>query len=366
LLSKITAEDVSHLLNTWYVHLRNNEYSKAVALKLEIDNKIRDMEEDEDLLVYYSLLEFRHKILLKQFIGTDLVLAKIEPFSENMSDMLTYYYHFFKGMYAYSMKNYEEAIGHYVQAEKKLDRVDDEIEKAEFHYKVASAYYYLVQNIISVHHVKKALSIFEKHEEYQKRTADSVMLLGLNLIDLKQFLEAEVLFHNGLSIAKEMDDKALQARFNHNLGFLYSEQNLLETAVTYLSNVISTEEHERPVYSLQAMYLLTKALFKLEQATEANKWFSKGMVLAKKFNEEEFSTKFKLLNALYIQPEEFEEVFQESIAYFENNRMWKAVEEYAEIFAGLYRDQAEYNKACDYYGKAVSARENIFEKERLA
>jgi tetratricopeptide (TPR) repeat protein len=280
--------------------------------------------------------------------------------------MLTYYYHFFKGMYAYSMKNYEEAIDHYVQAETRLARVDDEIEKAEFHYKVASAYYYLDYNLISVHHVKKALSIFEKHEEYHKRTADSMILLGLNLIDLKQFVEAEALFHSGLDIAKKIGDKALLACLNHNLGLLYFEQNLLETAVTYLSNVISTEAHERPVYSLKCMYLLANALFKLEQTSEAKEWYIKGVALAGRSIDEEYLIKFKLLNALYNQHEEFEEVFQESIAYFENNKMWKALEEYAEIFAGLYKDQAKYNKACDYYGKAVSARENIFEKERLA
>jgi tetratricopeptide (TPR) repeat protein len=361
-------EDVSHLFNIWYVHLRSNEISKAVTLKLEIDKKLREMEDNEenqDLLVYYSLLELRHKILLKQFNGIEIILAEIEPFKGNMSNTLTYYYHFFKGMYAYSTNSYEDAIEQYIQAEKRLDRMDDEIEKAEFHYKVASAYYHLYQNLISCHHVKKALNVFEKHEEHNKRTAASMILLGLNLIDIKEFVEAEALFHSGLDIAKRIDDKALQASLNHNLGLLYFEQNLLETAVTYLSNVILTEAHERHVYSLKCMYLLANALFKLERISEANEWYIKGMVLADQSIDEEYLIKFKLLNALYIQPEDLEKVFQEGITYFENNCMWKALEEYAEIFASLYKEQNEYTKACDYYGKAVSARQNIFEKERL-
>jgi tetratricopeptide (TPR) repeat protein len=365
LLSKISVEDVSHLFNIWYVHLRSNEISKAVTLKLEIDKKIWEMEEEEDLLVYYSLLELRHKILLKQFNGIEILLAKIEPFKGNMSNTLTYYYHFFKGMYAYSTNNYEEAIEQYIQAEKRLDRVDDEIEKAEFHYKVASAYYYLDHNLISSHHVKKALSIFEKLEGYQQRTADSLMLLGLNLIDVKQFVEAEGLFHSGLDIAKKLGDKALQARFNHNLGLLYFEQTLLETAVTYLSNVILTEAHERPVYSLQSMYLLAHALSKLEKTSEAKEWFIKGVALANQLVDKDYIMKFRLLSALYMKQEELESVFQESIAYFEDNNMWKAVEDNAEIFAAFYKDQADYEKSCDYFEMAVSARQKKFEKERL-
>jgi hypothetical protein len=360
-------EDVSGLFNVWYVYLRSHEISKAVTIKLEIDKKLRDLEEDEkeDILLYYSLLELRHKILLKQFNGIEIILRKIEPFKGRMNDTLTYYYHFFKGMYAYSTNNYNEAIDQYIQAEKRLDLVDDGIEKAEFHYKVASAYYHLYQNLVSTHHVKKALTLFEQYEEYQKRTADSMMLLGLNLIDVKQFVEAEGLFHSGLDIAKQMNDKALHARFNHNLGLLYFEQSLLETSVTYLRNVILTEEHERPVYSLKAMYLLANALFKLEQISEANEWYIKGVALADQSRDEEYLFKFKLLNALYIRPEELEVVFHEAISYFEDNNMWKVVEQYAEIFAVLLKERAEYIKACEYYNKAAYARENIFEKERL-
>jgi tetratricopeptide (TPR) repeat protein len=363
--TKINSEEISKLLNTWYIHMRSNEFSKAVALKLDLDKKIKDRGENEDILLHYSLLDLRHKILLKQFRGTDILLEKIEPLKCNMSDRLTYYYHFFKGMYAYSIKNYEEAIEQYIQAEKRLDKVDDEIEKAEFHYKVASAYYYLDQNLVSSHHVKKALSIFERHEGYQKRTADSLMLLGLNLIDVKQFVEAEGLFHSGLDIAKKLDDKALQARFNHNLGLLYFEQTLLETAVTYLSNVILTEEHERQVYSLQSMYLLAHALFRLENTSEARDWFIKGVALANQLVDKDYIMKFRLLSALYMQQEELESIFQESIAYFEDNKMWKAVEDNAEIFAAFYKDQADYEKSCGYFEMAVSARQKNFEKERL-
>jgi response regulator aspartate phosphatase H, N terminal len=57
----ITKQEITKLLNDWYQEMRVQHVIKACKLKEEIDGKINRIEEDQDVLVYYSLLDFRHK-----------------------------------------------------------------------------------------------------------------------------------------------------------------------------------------------------------------------------------------------------------------------------------------------------------------
>ncbi|MGM2765682.1 aspartate phosphatase, partial [Bacillus cereus group sp. BC86] len=68
----------------------------------------------------------------------DLV-DKIENSNHKLSGMLHYYNAFFHGMYEFSIKEYVQAIQYYKIAERQLALVVDDIEQAEFHFKVAEA-----------------------------------------------------------------------------------------------------------------------------------------------------------------------------------------------------------------------------------
>lgn len=70
---------------------------KSHSVKKEIDTQINALaEQDQNLLLYYSLLDFRYKLLTDDFgIGKDS-FDRIEELNTPSDQMLNYYYHFFK------------------------------------------------------------------------------------------------------------------------------------------------------------------------------------------------------------------------------------------------------------------------------
>ncbi|MGM2726223.1 tetratricopeptide repeat protein, partial [Bacillus cereus group sp. Bce009] len=87
-------------------------------------------------------------------------LEKIEQLKEHTNNFLDYYYHFFKGMHAMKTGNYSETQKYYDIAEKLLEEIPDEVEKAEFNYAVATFYYHTHQALLATQYANKAKSFF--------------------------------------------------------------------------------------------------------------------------------------------------------------------------------------------------------------
>ncbi|PGE90668.1 RapH N-terminal domain-containing protein, partial [Bacillus toyonensis] len=48
-------KQINHLLNEWYQEIRARHVDAAQLLKQEIENKIQDIEENQTILLHYSL-----------------------------------------------------------------------------------------------------------------------------------------------------------------------------------------------------------------------------------------------------------------------------------------------------------------------
>lgn len=123
---KIPSEVIASKLNEWCSMIRKNQVTDAEFLKSEIQRELDDMEEDQTVLVYYSLLELRHQMMLNDLKPATTVdisrsLSEIEVNMKNnqVDEMINYYFWFFKGMYEFKQKNYNQAITCYKIAEKK-------------------------------------------------------------------------------------------------------------------------------------------------------------------------------------------------------------------------------------------------------
>lgn len=61
---KIPYDLVTKKLNEWYTSIKNDQVEKAEIIKTEVEKELLNMEENQDALLYYQLLEFRHEIML--------------------------------------------------------------------------------------------------------------------------------------------------------------------------------------------------------------------------------------------------------------------------------------------------------------
>ena len=72
-------------------------------MKRLVEEDIHEMEEDQDLLLYYSLMDFRHQMMLQHLTpvhaGNESLQAvsfpkEIEEAEDEMTGLLGYYFHF--------------------------------------------------------------------------------------------------------------------------------------------------------------------------------------------------------------------------------------------------------------------------------
>lgn len=89
-MKEIASVDVANLINRWYVHIRKREISAAVELRDEILAILDHMEEDQDLLVYFNLLDYRFKVLMEDISSREPVLSNEEK--AKTDDMLRFYF----------------------------------------------------------------------------------------------------------------------------------------------------------------------------------------------------------------------------------------------------------------------------------
>ncbi len=63
-MEKVLSSHVGLKINEWYYHIQRFNVPDAEAYKEEIKSMLDHMEENQDLLLYFSLMEFRHKLML--------------------------------------------------------------------------------------------------------------------------------------------------------------------------------------------------------------------------------------------------------------------------------------------------------------
>ena len=131
-------------------------------LKQVIDEKLDSMKECDNLLDYYTLFNWRFQMLIGNFEND---LESLSHLQEQPDSRLQYYYHFFKFIYKTEMGQYPRAEHHLRLAEKMLPILNDELENAEFQYRVGLYHYYLSQPTLAVKYTSNALDYFAEDKE---------------------------------------------------------------------------------------------------------------------------------------------------------------------------------------------------------
>lgn len=325
------------------------------------------MEEDQKNTEFYSLLDFRFKMLSAEFYPhqsdiskNDLRKMKLDEVPSDES--LLYYYHFFKASHATVNGDFKVAEKHYGIAESLLENIQDPIEKAEFNFKLSSYYYHVCQPILVIQYATRARNIFEGLYGYSRKVAACDNVLGLACVKLNEFEQAEVYFMSSLDILKKQNEEELMLRVRHSLGVMYAEQNLSDLALRYLSEV-----SQKIPNHFRAIFLEARENLKLGKTKLAASLIEKGLVICNELEQKEYEHHFTILKGMNenVSAEELELAISKGISFFNEVGLWQYVQEYAEKLAVKYHKEGNSIKSSEYFYLGYKEKEKGSQKGAL-
>ncbi|PGH84807.1 aspartate phosphatase [Bacillus thuringiensis] len=351
-------EKVTKLLNEWYKVILSKQITKATRMKEEVDEKIsilmveqnRDLQ-DQNLLLYYSLLDYSYKVLINKSYVTRSDFDAVEKLTtKTIDEYLKYYYHFYKAVHNTMIANYIEAMEQFEEAERLLEYIPNDIEKAEFNYKLGELYYHLQQPLLTIKHVMKAKDIYKKYEDYVINQIECDTILGLASVTLSQFEQGEELFVKCLDMAKKHNCTRLITLIQYNLGFLYAKQGISATAIRHLMDVYKSE---KPYH--KTVFLLAREHFKVNEIEQAQEFLTQGFGLA----DVEYTHHLRILRAQYDEnyKQNLETTIADGLDYFESQKLYGFMEEYAGILAKKLYQEGNHEKASQYFNISYDAKE---------
>ena len=355
-------EQITKLLNDWYQAMLQQQLEKAANLKREVEEKVSDIKEDENLLLYYSLLNFRYKVLTDGFNITKDSFNEINSFDIPNNSFLSYYYHFFKAIHSTIITNYNEASKQFEKAEALLQYIPNELEKAEYNYRISAFFYYTKQPISTVMYVNKAIEIFSKHSGYEMNIALAENLLGLTAIQIKQYEQAEEYLNSAINTLQRQNNETLLLRARHNLGWLYASQNLSELAIRHLSEVTKKIPNH-----FKAIFLQAREHTKLSEINTAKKLIENGINLCTELENEEYIHHFTILKVLNNNApiDELERIILEGISFFDKKSLHNYIQEYSEKLAFRFYEEGDHIKSSKYFHMGAQAKEKTIKKGAL-
>lgn len=363
---KISSIDVADQLNEWYKAILDYDIEKSHALQNKIKNMFQHMEEDQNVLLYYSLLDFRSRLNdqnVERHENIADALQELENKEDHLTGILGYYYSFFKGMYEFKNRNYSSAITYYKAAEEKVNQLNDEIERATCFYKLAHVYYEMQYTGLSIAYAQMALSIYKKHPDYSRQMFFSKLIVAGNLLDQFQFNEAISTFMEASKSSIITKDKRLDAIVSLNIGIGYNQQSLYQRAESYIKRACSLFQMLNDRYVSKALFNLMESYVKRGLRDKAESVYKEGMQKASQWNDTEFIAKLNLIREL-LPGFGNKSVIDHEFSVLEELNLYPDIESYSVDFARYFQKMGDAEKSIEYYELNLSVRKMIKEGKK--
>ncbi|MCY8989695.1 Rap family tetratricopeptide repeat protein [Bacillus atrophaeus] len=364
-LNKIPSLEVANVLNDWYVAIRKLQVDKSIEFAEKAKAMTDEMEEDQELLIYYSLLEHRHKILLYDLRGT-IIPDRDKHVSDSFhnaktSELTDYYFFLFEAMYEASNSNYDVAIGLYREAEQKLSAIPDDIERAEFYFKMAWLYYRLDQHVLSLRYIRDALAIYKEKPDYNKKQALSLFLLAGNCTETGHYEKAESYYNEAENMIKLINDPFLEAQLHHNKGILYSHWGKSALSITHLEKALTHSDYYKSEYYYNSSFMLIKELCIIGDRSRAQTILTEGRKRAFDNTSKVFIAKTDILSILYLEKHHDNSLLRitEKLDLLENCNHTDSVKELSRLAAKVYEDKGFYQHAVALLNKSIEAEQKL-------
>ncbi|MFT8389992.1 MAG: hypothetical protein ABF586_08440 [Sporolactobacillus sp.] len=300
--SVIPSVEIAHKLNLWYLSILNYEEDQARAMQTEIQSLLGRMEEDQNVLLYYSLLDFRFRINYDAKENLQHYHQQLEDAAESSDTLslpINYYYCLFSGDYEFRKGNLLRALSYYRHAINRVRELDDEIELAQCYYHLSEVYAKLSYSVISVIYAQTALRIFDKYPEFVVFSVHCRNIFAFSLVNDHCHEHASRLFEEAYFLAKNHNNKRLFAIASFNRGIVQMHLKNFSVAETYFKESLSTFIEERDKYIPRAYCSYYECLSEQKKVKLARIIYSKGIQAALKSNDNEYLAKFTMLHILY-------------------------------------------------------------------
>ncbi|MFP5303253.1 hypothetical protein R2R70_18885, partial [Cobetia sp. SIMBA_158] len=76
--TKVEFEKVAYSLNEWYITIKQNNILKATAMREKIVNTFPNMEENQNVLLYFNLIDSRFKLMTENYKESGQLLSKVD------------------------------------------------------------------------------------------------------------------------------------------------------------------------------------------------------------------------------------------------------------------------------------------------
>ncbi|KEK23545.1 histidine kinase [Bacillus gaemokensis] len=355
-------EQVTQLLNEWYVEIRSRHLEKATNLKQQVGIKVNEIKESSELLQHYLLLDFRYNFLIDNLGVFKDSFNKIDSLGVPTNSSLAYYYHFFKAIHSNAIGEYNLAKEHYEKAEALLRHISDELEHAEFYYKLATFRYHVYQALLAITHVTKAKEIFSKYNGNELNLAFCNNLYGLACIHLREWELAEEHLTSAMDTFQKIDEKKFITMVKHNLGLMYGSQDHSAVAIRYLSEVIENSPNH-----YKAIFIKAREHFKLGETNIASELIEKGLDVCTSLGNKQYQYRFGILREMNkkVPAQELEKLILVGMDYFKKEQLWEYIQEYTEVVAVQYHNEGNFEQGSKYFYLSYEAKKEIHKKEAL-
>ncbi|ETI59000.1 MULTISPECIES: response regulator aspartate phosphatase [Bacillati] len=365
-MAAIPSPVVAVKINEWYKHIKRFNVKEAEILREEVRKEIDAMEEDEQAVLYFQLMEFRHQLMLdyvqpsKKPLEPSEYLKAVEGQGKKMSGFLEYYFNFFQGMYEFRMGEFVKAIMFYRRAEKRLEQVADELEKAEFYYKMSEVFYHMKQTHMSMYYVTLAYDTYKAyktHSIYMVREINCLTVVAGNYMDLETRDKALTCFSLALEKAEALGNKHIIFRQLYNIGICYQGLNQITKAVSYFhQSILEGEPIGEKLF--QVYYELIRIHLNQKELIEGREFYEKAKEQLALHKDDLFLDMLKVLENLFFKSANLSEVLA-CLDKLESPRGLPYMEDLALEAARFYTEKGRVDESVKMYEKMIYAQKQI-------
>lgn len=294
----LRAEEVGVKITEWYSCIVARSYEEAVLMKEEVKQLLPQMENNDKMLAYYSLVDYRHNMLTSGYNKNELEeeLPQVEEL-ENLDHTLRYFYYFVSGQHEYMQERYRSAVKLFSQAERLLEHVNDKAEEAEFYQYTGYMYYRLNQYLLASSYMERAKYMYDQLN-YVEPALNCQVVLACIYQELHKNDRSEELLLEALAKAK--DKHLLMGQIYRSLGLNKLSIKDYVGAETYFKNALDLEEHAAITVGAKTTYNLSNVLFRMGRFEEAEMKFKIAKAGAEYYSNIEYMARCKATEGLYL------------------------------------------------------------------